>query len=60
MGAAVTQLRVNDFDVRDQDVARLSPFVRHHVNMLGRYWFQLPDLPGGLRLLRAPDTADDG
>ncbi|TGZ19289.1 hypothetical protein DV517_42620 [Streptomyces sp. S816] len=29
----------------------LSPFVRHHVNMLGRYSFQLPDLPGGLRPL---------
>jgi hypothetical protein len=32
------------------DVARLSPFVRHHVNMLSRYSFQLP--PGGLRPLR--------
>ncbi|MGW0791927.1 hypothetical protein ACWD04_27820 [Streptomyces sp. NPDC002911] len=29
-------------------MARLSPFVRHHVNMLGRYSFQLPELPGGL------------
>ncbi|WP_405914270.1 Tn3 family transposase [Streptomyces sp. NBC_00963] len=35
------------------------PFARHHVNMLGRYSFQLPDLPGGLRPLRAPDTTDD-
>ena len=24
----------------------MSPFVRHHVNMLGRYCFQLPGLPG--------------
>ncbi|MFF8916221.1 Tn3 family transposase [Streptomyces sp. NPDC015032] len=59
MGAAVTQLRADGFDVRDEDVARLSPFVRHHVNMLGRHSCQLPDLPGGLRPLRAPDTADD-
>jgi hypothetical protein len=36
----------------EADVARLSPPVRHHV--LGRYSFQLPDLPGGLRPLREP------
>lgn len=34
MDAAVNQLRANGFDVRDEDVARLSPFVRHHINML--------------------------
>lgn len=45
MDAAVTQLRADGFDVREADVARLSPFVRHHVNMLGRYSFQLPELP---------------
>ncbi|MFD5437297.1 hypothetical protein ACFWJ4_34745 [Kitasatospora sp. NPDC127067] len=43
---------------RDEDVARLSPFVRHHVNMLGRYSFQLPALPGGLRTPRDPDAAE--
>ncbi|WP_435616135.1 Tn3 family transposase [Streptomyces coelicoflavus] len=56
--AAVNQLRTDGFDVRDEDVARLSPFVRHHINMLGRYSFQLPDLPGGLRPLRDPDAVD--
>jgi hypothetical protein len=41
-------------------VARLSPpFVRHHINTLGRYSFQLPDLPGGLRPLRDKEAADD-
>ncbi|MCW2948576.1 MAG: transposase [Actinoallomurus sp.] len=60
MDAAVTQLRADGFMVRDADVARLSPFVRHHVNMLGRYSFELPDLPGGLRPLRDPDADDDG
>lgn len=35
--AAVDRLRADGFDVRDEDVARLSPFVRHHINMLGRY-----------------------
>lgn len=39
--------------------ARLSPFVRHHINVLGRYSFQLPDLPGGMRPLRYTDTAED-
>ncbi|MFE3907778.1 hypothetical protein ACFXPY_48205 [Streptomyces sp. NPDC059153] len=47
-------LRADGFDVRDQDVARLSPFVRHPVDMLGRYFFQLPELPGGVRPLREP------
>lgn len=46
MDAAVNQLRADGFDVRDEDVARLSPFVRHHINMLGRYSFALPELPG--------------
>jgi len=51
MDAAVTQLRTEGFDVRDEDLARLSPFARHHINMLGRYSFILPDLPEGLRPL---------
>lgn len=51
INAALTQLRA-DGEVRDEGVARLSPFVRHYVNMLGRFSFQLPDLPGGLRPLR--------
>nr|BBG20802.1 transposase [Streptomyces fradiae]BBG20806.1 transposase [Streptomyces fradiae] len=59
MDAAVNQLRADGFDVRDEDVARLSPFVRHHINMLGRYSFQLPDLPGGLRPLRDKTATDD-
>lgn len=59
MDAAVNQLRADGVDIRDEDVACLSPFVRQHINMLGRYSFQLPDLPDGLRPLRAPDTADD-
>jgi hypothetical protein len=42
-----------------EDVVRLSPFVRHHINMLGRYSFRLPDLPGVLRPLRDKDAADE-
>ncbi|MGW1871487.1 hypothetical protein ACWCPS_38960 [Streptomyces mauvecolor] len=40
-------------------MARLSPFVRHHINMLGRYSFSLPDLPGDPRPLREPDATDE-
>ncbi|MGW6791560.1 hypothetical protein [Streptomyces chartreusis] len=43
MDAAVSELRADGFDVRDEDVARLS----------------LPDLPGGLRPLRDPDATDE-
>ncbi|MGX1134134.1 hypothetical protein RKD49_006324 [Streptomyces glaucescens] len=43
----------------NEDVARLSPFVRHHVNMFGRCSFQLPDLPGGLRPLRDKEADDE-
>jgi hypothetical protein len=49
--AALTQVRAGGFDVREEDVARLSPFVRHHINMMGRYSFQLSEMPGGLRPL---------
>lgn len=57
MDAAVNQLRADGFDVRDEVVARRSPFVRHHINLLGRYSCQLPELPGGLRPLRDKDDA---
>ncbi len=60
--AAGNQLRWDGFDVRDEDVARLSPFVRQHINMLGRYSFKLPYLPylpGGMRPLRNPNSAEE-
>jgi TnpA family transposase len=38
--AALTQLRQEGYPVRDEDVARLSPFVHErHINLLGRYSF---------------------
>lgn len=36
---------------RYEDVARLSPVVRHPINMLGRYSLQLSDLFGGFNSL---------
>jgi hypothetical protein len=59
MDAAVKQLRADGFNIRDEDAVRLSPFVRHDINMLGRYPFQLPDLPGDLRPLRDKEAADE-
>lgn len=56
MDAALGQLRAEGFDVRDEDVARLSPLGFDHINMLGRYAFTLPDgvARGELRPLRDP------
>ena len=45
--------------LRDEDVVRLSPYVRRHLNVHGHYSFQLPDLVGTRRALRDPDTSDD-
>ncbi|WTU46406.1 transposase [Streptomyces sp. NBC_00057] len=58
MHAAVNQLRADGANVHDKDVTRLSPFVRHHINMLGPYYFHPPDLPGGLRSLRDRDMPE--
>jgi hypothetical protein len=43
MEAAIQQLRKEGCAVRDEDVARLSPLVHGHINMLGRYSFSMPD-----------------
>jgi hypothetical protein len=46
--------------VLDEDVARLSPFARDHLNVVGNYTFVLPDLgDAGFRPLRDPDAAYD-
>ena len=61
MDAALNHLRAESFDVRNEDVARLSPLSFDHVNMLGRYAFILPDqiARGELRPLRDPQNPDD-
>lgn len=43
MDAALKQLRADDFEVRDEHVARLSPLLYEHINMLGQYSFSVPD-----------------
>ena len=59
--AALRQLRKEGFDVRDEDVARLSPLGHEHINMLGRYAFSLPAriARGELRPLRNPAMASE-
>jgi hypothetical protein len=61
MDAALRQLRKDGFDVRDEDVDRLSPLGHEHINMLGRYAFSLPDkiARGELRPLRDPGLLDE-
>lgn len=60
--AALQQLREEGYQVEAADVARLSPLVFDHINLLGRYAFSIPDpvRRGELRPLRNPtDSSDD-
>ncbi|MGA2402176.1 MAG: Tn3 family transposase, partial [Syntrophobacteraceae bacterium] len=52
--AALEQLQAEGFPVQPEDVARLSPLVFEHINLLGRYAFSVPEavLRGELRPLR--------
>lgn len=60
MNAALDQLRAQGYLVLDEDVARLSPFLRNHLNVVGNYTFALPDIgEAGFRPLRDPDAEDD-
>jgi TnpA family transposase len=61
MNKALDQLRFEGFDVRDEDVARLSAFLYKHIHMLGRYHFRLSKrVRGGrLRPLRDPSVSRD-
>ncbi len=56
MEAVLNQLRQEGYPVLDEDVARLSPLMHEHINMLGRYSFAVPQAVarGELRPLRDP------
>lgn len=58
--AALAQLRHEGLLIRDEDVARLSPLVYSHINMLGRYSFAVPEavMKGELRELNSPAGED--
>ena len=57
MNAALDHLRKTGFEVRDEDIERLSPLVSHHINFVGRYPFALPEevLRGEMRPFHNPN-----
>ena len=61
MDAALNHLRSEGVEVKDEDVARLSPLGDKHINVQGRYPFTITDaiLKGELRPLRNPDEMDE-
>ncbi len=56
--AAVTQLRAEGREFRNEDVARLSPLKHRNLNVLGRYSFTASVPREGLRALRDPDAVE--
>lgn len=61
MDAALTKLRSIRQQVLPEDVARLSPLGRRHINMLGRYYFSIDKAIelGADRPLRDPEARED-
>lgn len=57
MQEALSYLKGTGMEVKDEDIARLSPLLHKHINMLGRYHFSLPlELQQGqMRKLRVKD-----
>jgi TnpA family transposase len=59
MDSALDELRKEGIPISEDDVKRLSPLGHEHINFLGRYQFNLPELPPNqLRPLRDPDSQD--
>ncbi len=58
---SVEHLREQGEEVREEDLARVSPLVREHVHVLGRYQFTLEEsvAEGGMRPLRDPTRVDE-
>ena len=61
MDAAINQLQKEGWEIKEEDKARLSPLSYSHINMLGRYQFNLPEelKDGALRPLRDIETVDE-
>ncbi|WP_047866607.1 Tn3 family transposase [Rubrobacter aplysinae] len=58
---AVDHLRQEGEDVREEDLARISPLMNSHIHFTGRYHFRLDQAvaEGELRPLRDPSEIDD-
>lgn len=61
MDAALSHLRSTDVAVVPENVARLSPLGYKHINVLGRYHFNLAEsiIQGKLRPLRDPNESSE-
>jgi len=59
MDKALFHLRNIGYEMRIDDIARLSPLGHKHINLIGRYNFNLPEEVGGTRALREPITIDE-
>jgi TnpA family transposase len=59
INAALEQLASQGYAIQTEDIARLSPLVFEHTNLLGRYAFSVSDsvVRGQLRSLRNPADA---
>ncbi|WDT60271.1 Tn3 family transposase [Streptomyces sp. G7(2002)] len=56
---AVAQLKAEGHEIRDEDIARLSPLKHRNLNLLGRYSFTASTpAAGALRPLRDPDAPE--
>lgn len=57
---ALDHLRADGYPLLDDDIARLSPFGRKHINVIDTYSFTAPGLgPTGVSELGDPDSEDD-
>jgi hypothetical protein len=54
--AVLKQLRLENYPIRNEDIARLSPLIYDHINVLGCYLFTISEgiIKGELRALRNP------
>jgi hypothetical protein len=55
LNAVVAQLKAGGHEIREEDIARLSPLKHRNLNLLGRYSFTA-SAPGALRPLRDADA----
>ncbi|GAA5531410.1 Tn3 family transposase [Herpetosiphon gulosus] len=60
MDAAVAQMQAAGIVIDADDLVRISPFIHRHINVLGRYFFAIPEevQRGELRPLRDPSKRD--
>lgn len=59
MGPSLNQLWADGFEVRNEDVARLSLLLHEYINMLGRYSCSVPNAVDKGELWLLLDPASD-